>query len=101
MQISDYKPSKNEELKKSEEALPRLKECGLEKVSRLYKAMTGEGCDGFHPKVPPECEFFLKVVQSGKWPPQTCTTMFFTSTDGTANGSADSTVTARSLRDSS
>ena len=26
---------KNEELKKSEVALPRLKECGLEKVSKL------------------------------------------------------------------
>ena len=30
-----------------EEALPRLKECDLEKVSRLYKAKTGVGCDGF------------------------------------------------------
>ena len=29
--------SKNEELKKLEEALPRLKECELEKVSRSYK----------------------------------------------------------------
>ena len=34
---------KNEELKKLEEALPRLKECDLEKVSRLHKAKTGEG----------------------------------------------------------
>ena len=30
------KPWKNEELKKLEEALPRLKEPELEKVSRLY-----------------------------------------------------------------
>ena len=27
------------------------KECDLEKASRLYKAKTGAGCDGFHPKV--------------------------------------------------
>ena len=49
--ILDDKLRKNEELKKSEEALPRLKECGLEKISRMYKAKTGVGCDGFHPKV--------------------------------------------------
>ena len=42
----------NEELRKLEEALPRLREGELEKVSRLYKAKTGQGCDGFHPKVP-------------------------------------------------
>ena len=46
------KPWRNEELKKYEEALPRLKESDLEKVSRLYKEKTGVGCDGFHPKVP-------------------------------------------------
>ena len=45
------KPSENEELKKLEEALPSVKEFGLEKVSKLYKAKTGVGCDGFHPKV--------------------------------------------------
>ena len=43
---------RNEELKTCEEALPRLKEGDLEKVSGLYKAKTGVGCDGFHPKVP-------------------------------------------------
>ena len=48
---------KKEELKKVEETLPRLKECGLENVSRLYKAKTGVGCDGFHP--------VKKVEQSG------------------------------------
>ena len=42
---------KNEELKKSGEALPKLKECGLEMVSNLYTAKTGVGCDGCHPKV--------------------------------------------------
>ena len=47
---------KNEELRKWEEALPRLKEDELEKVSRLYKAKTGVGCDGFHPKVLLECD---------------------------------------------
>ena len=46
------KPLKNEELRSAEEALPRLKECHLEEVSRLYKAKTGVGCDGFHPEVP-------------------------------------------------
>ena len=51
--IAEDKPWKSEALKKSEEMLPRLKECGLEaKVSKLYKAKTGAGCDGFHPKVP-------------------------------------------------
>ena len=43
---------KNEGLKKLMESLPRLKECELEKSSGLYKAKTGVGCDGFHPKVP-------------------------------------------------
>ena len=33
---------------------PRLKEGDLEKATRLYKAKTGVGCDGFHPKVPRE-----------------------------------------------
>ena len=42
----------NEELRKLEEASPRLKERDLEKASRLHKAKTGVGCDGFHPKVP-------------------------------------------------
>ena len=35
-----------------EEALPRLEECNLENVSRLYEAKAGVGRDGFHPKVP-------------------------------------------------
>ena len=42
----------NEEVKKLEESLPRLKECELEKASRLYKAKTGVGCNGFRSKVP-------------------------------------------------
>ena len=42
---------KNEELKRLEEALPRLKGCDLENVSRLSRPKTGVGCDGFHPKV--------------------------------------------------
>ena len=46
------KPWRNEELKECEEALPRLNEGHLEMASRLYKAKTGVGCDGFHPKVP-------------------------------------------------
>ena len=41
-------PREHEEMKKLEEALPRLKECELEKASRLHKAKTGVGCDGIH-----------------------------------------------------
>ena len=76
----------NEELKRLEEAPPRLKECDLEKEPRLYKAKTRVGCDGFHPKVPLDLtketrgelvEVPKKVEQSGKWRHQACTTMFF------------------------
>ena len=58
----------------------------LEQASRLYKAKTGVGWDGFHPKVPLDLtretrgesvEFLEKVEQSGKWSQQACTTMFF------------------------
>ena len=58
----------------------------MEKTSSLYKAKTGVGFDGFHPKVPLNLtketrgkvvEFLEKVEQSGKWPQQACTTMFF------------------------
>ena len=52
VQNVDEKPWKNEELRCVEEALPRLLECHLEEVSRLCKAKTGVGCDGFHSKVP-------------------------------------------------
>ena len=45
------KPWKNEELKKQEEALPRLKEFVLERASRLFKVKTRVGCEGFHPKI--------------------------------------------------
>ena len=52
----------------------------------MYKAKTRVGCDGFHPKVPSNLtketrggivEFLEKVEQSGNWPQQACTTMFF------------------------
>ena len=65
--------------------LPRLKEGDLEKASRLHKTKT-RGCDGIHPYVPLDMtkdtrgetvEFLDKVEQSGKWPQQACTTMFF------------------------
>ena len=46
VQNVEDEPWKNEELRKWEEALPKLEECELEKVSRLYKAKTG--CDDFH-----------------------------------------------------
>ena len=42
---------KNEELKKQQVDLPRLKEERLQKVARSYQDATGVGCDGFHPKV--------------------------------------------------
>ena len=86
VQNVEDKPWKNEELKKLEEVLPRRKEGVLENASGVYKAKTGVGCDGFHPKVPLDMtketrreivEFLEKVEQSGKWPQQACTTMFF------------------------
>ena len=46
------KPWRNEELKKLEEDTPRLKESDFAKAAKTYKAKTGVGCDGFHPKVP-------------------------------------------------
>ena len=80
------KPWRNEELKECEEALRRLKEGDLDTASRLCKAKTGVGCDGFYPTVPLDLteetrgesvEFLEKVEQSGKWPQHACTTMFF------------------------
>ena len=80
--ILEDKPWKNEELKKSEEALPRIRESDLKKASRLYKEKGG--CGGFHPRIPLDLtkqenivEMLEKVEQSGKWPQQACTTMFF------------------------
>ena len=52
VQNMEGKPWTNEELKELEEALTRLKECELEKASRLYKEKTGVECDGFHPRIP-------------------------------------------------
>ena len=75
VQNVEEKPWKNEELRSAEEALPRPKECLLEEVSRLFKAKTGVGCDGFHPEVPLDLtketrgeivEFPEKVEESGK-----------------------------------
>ena len=86
VQNVEGKPWKNEELRSAEEALPRLKECHLEEASKLDKAKTRVGCGGFHPQAPLDLtketrgeivEFLHKVEQSGKWPQQACTTMFF------------------------
>ena len=52
VQNTQEKPWRNEELERWEEALSRSKESELEKASRKYKAKTGVGCDGFHPRVP-------------------------------------------------
>ena len=73
------RPWRNDEVRKGEEALPRLKGGDMEETSRLYKAKTGVGCDGIHAKVPLDLtkeirgkivEFLEKVEQSGKWPQQ-------------------------------
>ena len=85
-QNAEDRPWENEELRKLEEALPRLEEYDLEKVSRLHKAKTGVGCDDFHPKVPLDVtkerrnkitQCLEKIEQSGKGTQQACTTMFF------------------------
>ena len=69
-----------------EEDFPRLQESDLAKAAKTYKVKTGVGCDGCHPKVPLDLakvtreevvEFLEKLEQSGKWPQQACTTMFF------------------------
>ena len=57
VQNVEDKPWKHEELKKLYEA------CDLEKAPRLYKAKTGGGCDGFHPKV----SWILHKKQEEKW----------------------------------
>ena len=58
----------------------------MEKVSRIYKAESGVGCDGFQPKVPLDLttktirkivEFLEVVEQSGRWPQQACTATLF------------------------
>ena len=86
VQNVEEKPWKNEELTSVEEALPRLKECHLQEVSRLCKTKTGVGCESFHPEVSSDLtketrgelvELLEKMEQSGKWPQQACTTMFF------------------------
>ena len=56
---------RNEELRRCGEALPRLKEGDVEKLD-LTKETRRE-----------IVEFLEKVEQSGKWPQQACTTMFF------------------------
>ena len=51
MQDLRDKPWRNEELKNLEEDLSRLIKCDLETAARNHKAMTGEKCDDFDPKV--------------------------------------------------
>ena len=54
-----------------------MPETELEKAAKSYKAKTGVGCDGFHPKVLLDLtketrgevvEFMEKVKQCGRWP---------------------------------
>ena len=54
MKNSEDKPWNNEELKKLVEALPRLKECDLEKESRIYKAKDKSGMRRLPPESPLE-----------------------------------------------
>ena len=74
------KPWRNEELKNfGEDMLKLLKK--LEKAAKSYKAKTGMGCDGFHPKVSLDLtretrgevvDVLDKVEQIGRWPQQRC-----------------------------
>ena len=77
----ENKQWKNEELKKLVGTCQGSKKVILQKWQKTYK-----GCDGFHPDVPLDLaketrkevvEFLEKVEQSGKWPQQACTSMFF------------------------
>ena len=79
VQNTQDKPWRIEELRRCQEALPRLKVCDLEKASRMYKAKTGGvGCDGFHPKVLLDLTNETSAeIMVGHWPQQACTTMFF------------------------
>ena len=90
VQDQEKKPWRNEELKKLEEDLPRLKESDLAEAAKIYKTNTGVGCDGFHPEVPQDSakrtgkeavEFLEKVEQCVNWPQQTCKTMLFSGTE--------------------
>ena len=87
VQNVEDKPWKNEELKKLEEALPRLKEVWIWK--RHLRTVQCKNRSGMR-RIPSESslgldketrreivEFLEKVEQSGKWPQQACTTMFF------------------------
>ena len=74
---------KNVKLRKWEEALPRRVGKSVEIVQSNDR---GRLCDGFHPKAHRDLtkemrgeivEFLEKVEQSGEWPQQACTTMFF------------------------
>ena len=50
--IKKIKLWRNDDLKKLEEDMPRLKESDMAQAAKTCKAKTGVGCDGFHPKVP-------------------------------------------------
>ena len=72
--ISREQALEHEDLRKLEEDFPTFRDCDLENASRLYKAKTGVGCDGFQPKVSVDwtketqvevVEFLEKVEESG------------------------------------
>ena len=65
MRLQEDKPYRNEETRSLEEGLPQLEEERLRRAAKSYKATTGVGCDGFHPRAP------LDLSK--------CTTMFFLS----------------------
>ena len=90
VQDQENKAWRNEELKKLEEDLPRLKESDLAEAAKIYKTNTGVGCDGIHLEVTLDSaketrkevvEFLENVGQCGKWPQQTCKAMLFFDTE--------------------
>ena len=71
------KPWENQELRRWEEALPRLKEGDSKDRSRMWRlpSPTSFGFDKKNERI--NCGILEKVEQSCKWPQQACTTMFF------------------------
>ena len=82
MQELKDKPWRNEELRSSEEGLPRLREENLEKAASKYNATKGVGGGWIAPQDSArlvntnERRHFESVEQCGRWPQQACAAMF-------------------------
>ena len=74
VQNMEDKPWTNEELKKLEEALPRLEECDLEKASRLLQGKDRSGMRG-KKREEKSCSSWRRWSRVA--PQQACTTKFF------------------------